>query len=48
MTGELGQFLDHVGRGLVIEGGSEQHRFMHEAAQEAFGVSMTGFDARPD
>lgn len=28
-------FLDHVNRSALIEGGSEQHRFMHGAAQEA-------------
>ena len=32
---ELQQFLDHVRRGAVIEGGSEQHAFLHGAAQEA-------------
>ena len=32
---ELQDFLDHVNRGELIEGGSEQHRFMHGAAQEA-------------
>ena len=32
---ELQDFLDHVNRGLLIEGGSEHHRFMHGAAQEA-------------
>ena len=31
----LAQFLSHVRSGQVIEGGSEQHRFMHAAAQEA-------------
>ena len=35
---ELQDFLDHVNRGAVIEGGSEQHRFMHGAAQEALQV----------
>ena len=35
---ELQDFLDHVNRGAVIEGGSEQHRFMHGAAQEALRV----------
>jgi acetyltransferase-like isoleucine patch superfamily enzyme len=33
---ELQDFLDHVDSGALIEGGSEQHRFMHEAAQDAF------------
>jgi acetyltransferase-like isoleucine patch superfamily enzyme len=32
---ELQDFLDHVNRGALIEGGSEAHRFMHAAAQEA-------------
>lgn len=32
---ELQEFLDHVNRGALIEGGSEAHRFMHGAAQEA-------------
>jgi acetyltransferase-like isoleucine patch superfamily enzyme len=35
---ELRDFLDHVDRGALIEGGSEQHRFMHRAAQEALRV----------
>jgi acetyltransferase-like isoleucine patch superfamily enzyme len=33
---ELQAFLDHVNSGGLIEGGSQQHRFMHDAAQEAF------------
>ena len=32
---ELQDFLDHVKRGATIEGGSEEHRFMHGAAREA-------------
>lgn len=32
---DLQEFLDHVGRGAPIEGGSEAHAFMHGAAQEA-------------
>jgi acetyltransferase-like isoleucine patch superfamily enzyme len=32
---DLHEFLDHVNRGALIEGGSEEHRFMHGAAQEA-------------
>jgi acetyltransferase-like isoleucine patch superfamily enzyme len=32
---ELQDFLDHVSRRAVIEGGSEAHQFMHGAAQEA-------------
>lgn len=35
---DLQDFLDHVGSGAVIEGGSEQHRFMHGAAQEALRI----------
>lgn len=32
---ELPDFLGHVNRGGSIEGGSELHRFMHDAAQDA-------------
>jgi acetyltransferase-like isoleucine patch superfamily enzyme len=35
---ELADFLDHVKRGALIEGGSEPHAFMHRAAQEALRV----------
>jgi acetyltransferase-like isoleucine patch superfamily enzyme len=35
---ELQDFLDHVNRGALIQGGTEQHRFMHEAAQLALKV----------
>jgi len=35
---ELADFLDHVKRGALIEGGSEHHAFMHRAAQEALRV----------
>jgi acetyltransferase-like isoleucine patch superfamily enzyme len=35
---ELQDFLDHVSRGAIIEGGSEAHQFMHGAAQEALRV----------
>ena len=34
----LSDFLDHVNRGAVIEGGSEQHWFMHAPAQEALRI----------
>ncbi len=34
----LPDFLDHVNSGAVIEGGSEQHRFMHAAGQDALRV----------
>ena len=36
---ELQNFLDHVNSGAPIEGGSQEHRFMHDAAQEAFRVT---------
>lgn len=32
-------FLDHVNQGLLIEGGSEVHRFMHGAAQDALRIT---------
>lgn len=35
---ELDRFLAHVDSGALIEGGSEQHAFMHEAAQDALRV----------
>jgi acetyltransferase-like isoleucine patch superfamily enzyme len=36
---ELQDFLTHVDSGAPIEGGSEEHRFMHGAAQEAFRIT---------
>ena len=36
---ELQEFLQHVDSGALIEGGSEHHRFMHDAAQEAFRIT---------
>lgn len=36
---DLQGFLEHVSRGELIEGGSEAHRFMHGAAQEALQVT---------
>jgi acetyltransferase-like isoleucine patch superfamily enzyme len=36
---ELQDFLAHVDSGAPIEGGSQQHRFMYDAAQEAFRVT---------
>ena len=36
---DLEEFLDHVDSGALIEGGSEHHRFMHDAAQEAFRLT---------
>lgn len=35
---ELQDFLDHVNRGALIKGGSEEHQFMHDAAQEALQI----------
>ena len=35
---ELQDFLDHVNRGAVIEGGSNHHLFMHGAAQDALRI----------
>lgn len=35
----LEDFLDHVARGRTIEGGSAYHRWMHDAAQDAFRVT---------
>lgn len=35
---DLQQFLDHVNRGALIEGGSEEHGFMHGAAQDALRI----------
>jgi acetyltransferase-like isoleucine patch superfamily enzyme len=34
----LQDFLDHVGSGALIEGGSPQHQFMHGAAQDALRI----------
>jgi acetyltransferase-like isoleucine patch superfamily enzyme len=36
---ELQEFLQHVDSGALIEGGSEHHHFMHEAAHEAFQIT---------
>jgi acetyltransferase-like isoleucine patch superfamily enzyme len=36
---ELQDFLAHVDSGAAVEGGTEQHRFMHDAAQEAFRIT---------
>ena len=38
-TMELQDFLAHVDSGAPIVGGSEQHRFMHDAAQKALRVT---------
>jgi acetyltransferase-like isoleucine patch superfamily enzyme len=47
---ELADFLDHVNRGAVIEGGSDAHLFMHRAAQEALRVvaDLNGGYRTPD
>ncbi|MCW2818883.1 MAG: sugar O-acetyltransferase [Marmoricola sp.] len=36
---ELQEFLAHVDSGALVEGGSEHHRFMNDAAQAAFRVT---------
>lgn len=36
---KLQEFLDHVNCGAPIEQGSEQQRFMHDAAQEALRIT---------
>jgi acetyltransferase-like isoleucine patch superfamily enzyme len=36
---DLQEFLAHLDAGNTIRGGSEHHRFMHDAAQEAFGIT---------
>ena len=46
MTVDLQEFLEHVNRGELIRAGSEQHAFMHDAAQEALrlvGEINTGY-----
>jgi len=47
---ELEEFLDHVDSGALIEGGSDHHRFMHDAAQEAFRLTaeLNGTYRTPD
>jgi acetyltransferase-like isoleucine patch superfamily enzyme len=35
----LADFLDHVRGGAVIEGGSAQHAFMHETAQDSLRIT---------
>jgi len=37
-TMNLQDFLDHVNRGAVIEGGSPHHAFMHAASQDALRI----------
>jgi acetyltransferase-like isoleucine patch superfamily enzyme len=36
---DLQEFLAHVDAGNLVVGGSEHHRFMHDAAQEAFRLT---------
>ena len=36
---DLQEFLAHVDGGHLVVGGSEHHRFMHDAAQEAFRLT---------
>ena len=36
---KLQEFLAHVDGGHLVVGGSEHHRFMHDAAQEAFRLT---------
>lgn len=47
---ELQDFLDHVNRGARIEGGSEEHLFMHGAAQDALRTTakLNGGYRTPD
>lgn len=35
---QLEDFVNHVSRGAVVEGGSEQHKFMHGVAQDALRI----------
>jgi acetyltransferase-like isoleucine patch superfamily enzyme len=49
-TNGIAEFLAHVNRGALIEGGSRQHQFMQSAAQEALRITArinTGY-ATPD
>lgn len=47
---DIQEFLDHVNRGDVIEGGSQLHVFMHGAAQDALRVvaELNGRYRSPD
>jgi acetyltransferase-like isoleucine patch superfamily enzyme len=47
---ELHEFLAHVGRGALIEGGSAAHEFMHRASQDALRVvaELNGAYRTPD
>ena len=35
---DLPAFLDHLNRGLPVEGGSPVHQFMHQLSQEALAM----------
>jgi len=48
---ELQDFLDHENSGAPIEGGSEQHQFLHHAAQDALRIAAeinTGYRSPED
>lgn len=36
---ELQEFLDHLNQGKTVVGGSPAHQFMHQASQEALGIT---------
>ena len=36
---DLPAFLDHLNRGLPVEGGSPVHQFMHQLSQEALAIT---------
>lgn len=38
---DLPAFLDHLNRGLPVEGGSPVHQFMHQLSQEALAITGT-------
>ena len=35
----LDMFLDHLNKGLTVDGGSEAHEFMHKVSQEALRIT---------
>lgn len=37
---DVNEFLDHLNRGLTVEGGSKLHEYMHELTMEARRVTM--------
>jgi acetyltransferase-like isoleucine patch superfamily enzyme len=48
---QLQDFVDHVNSGAPIKGGSEQHQFMHHAAQDALRITAeinTGYRSPED